>query len=110
MSRWSVTILAWSAVMVGAASYAGFPVASLRAQSAAPQAARTQAEPAQRSTGAARPAAVRTAAGQSAVEDDAAFRKATLDKYCVTCHSARTRTAGLVLQNVDVQDVASNPE
>ena len=38
MSRWSVTILAWSAVMVGAASYTGFPVASLRAQSAAPRA------------------------------------------------------------------------
>jgi hypothetical protein len=32
--------------------------------------------------------------------------RATLDKYCITCHSERLHTAGLVLEGVDV----SNPD
>src|SRR5882672_10803335 len=31
-----------------------------------------------------------------------------LDQYCVTCHSARLATGGLVLENVDVSRVAAN--
>jgi len=32
--------------------------------------------------------------------------RATLDRYCVTCHNARTRTAGLALDTLDPRDVA----
>ena len=33
-----------------------------------------------------------------------------LDRYCVTCHNARLRTAGLTLDTVDLEDVASEAE
>jgi hypothetical protein len=33
-----------------------------------------------------------------------------LDKYCVTCHNERLRTAGLTLQSLDVNEVASHPD
>jgi hypothetical protein len=36
--------------------------------------------------------------------------RATLDKYCVTCHNSRTRTAGLALDTVDVAKVAESGE
>jgi hypothetical protein len=36
--------------------------------------------------------------------------KAVLDKYCVTCHSQRLHTAGLVLEGIDVADPASRAE
>ena len=36
--------------------------------------------------------------------------RALLDKYCVTCHSDRTKTAGLTLQSADVIVPAKNPE
>ncbi len=39
-----------------------------------------------------------------------ATHRATLDKYCVTCHNARTRTAGLALDTVDVAKVAESGE
>jgi hypothetical protein len=35
--------------------------------------------------------------------------RAALDKYCVTCHNARLRTAGLQLDTVDVEHPESNP-
>ena len=47
------------------------------------------------------------AAQQAAVPPPAAHR-ALLDKYCVTCHNARTRSGGLVLDK-DAVDVASPP-
>ncbi|MEQ1870718.1 MAG: DUF1592 domain-containing protein [Vicinamibacterales bacterium] len=110
MSRWSVSILAWSGVIVGAAVCAGFPVASLRAQPAgAPGSARPAVIPAAQRTATA-PAVNRAAAPRAVAADDPAFRKATLDKYCITCHSARAKTAGLVLQDVDVNTIASNPQ
>jgi cytochrome c5 len=34
--------------------------------------------------------------------------RAVIDKYCVTCHNARTNTAGLALDSVDLADVAAN--
>jgi mono/diheme cytochrome c family protein len=88
MSRWSVTILAWSVVITASAAYIAVDAPALNAQ--AVPARRTSASP--------------------AVEDDVAFRKATLDKYCVTCHGSRTRTAGLALDAVNVTDISASPE
>src|SRR6188474_13407 len=36
--------------------------------------------------------------------------RATLDRYCVTCHNSRTRTAGLALDTLDVTRVAADAE
>jgi hypothetical protein len=36
--------------------------------------------------------------------------RATLDRYCVTCHNTRTRTGGLALDTVDVTSVAGAAE
>jgi hypothetical protein len=36
--------------------------------------------------------------------------RATLDKYCITCHSERLHTAGLVLEGVDVSNPAAHAE
>jgi mono/diheme cytochrome c family protein len=50
-------------------------------------------------------------AGQSAVGAQAvATYRATLDKYCVTCHNDRAKTAGLTLDNLNLTDVPSHAE
>jgi mono/diheme cytochrome c family protein len=36
--------------------------------------------------------------------------RAVLDKYCVACHSERLKTAGLVLEKLDTEQVAENAE
>src|SRR4029453_11001707 len=36
--------------------------------------------------------------------------RATLDKYCVTCHSKRRHTAGLVLEGIDVANPAAHAD
>ena len=36
--------------------------------------------------------------------------KALVDKYCITCHSQRLHTAGLVLEGIDVASPASRAE
>ncbi len=36
--------------------------------------------------------------------------RALLDEYCVACHNARTRTAGLMLDSADVSQVAAGAE
>ena len=36
--------------------------------------------------------------------------RAILDKYCVTCHNARLKTADLLLDTLDVADVGTQPE
>jgi hypothetical protein len=41
---------------------------------------------------------------------DPAPHAATLNKYCVTCHSDKARTGGLSLQSVDIAAPARNPE
>ena len=33
-----------------------------------------------------------------------------LQRYCVGCHNARTRTADLALDNIDINDIAAHPE
>ena len=35
--------------------------------------------------------------------------RATLDRYCVTCHNGRVKTGGLALDALDVSQVASDP-
>jgi len=37
-------------------------------------------------------------------------QRALLDKYCLTCHNQRLRTAGLTLDTADVNNVAARPE
>ena len=46
-----------------------------------------------------------TAQGQSAQE-----YRALLDRYCVTCHNDRAKTANFSLQNLDLNTVADHPE
>lgn len=41
---------------------------------------------------------------------DAAVQQAVLDQYCITCHNARTRTAGLALDTMDLSNVGANAE
>jgi mono/diheme cytochrome c family protein len=48
-----------------------------------------------------------TAAGPQAsgADSSAAAPRAVLDKYCVTCHNPRLKTAGLVLNQLDIANV-----
>jgi len=39
-----------------------------------------------------------------------ATERALLDKYCVTCHNDRLKTAGLTLEKLNVEDVGSAPQ
>ena len=39
-----------------------------------------------------------------------ASRRVTLDRYCVTCHSDRLKTAGLSLESIDTTNIAGAPE
>src|SRR5690242_8444398 len=43
---------------------------------------------------------------------DAARERALLDRYCVTCHNARQKTAGLVLEKdaIDLQHVSERAD
>ena len=50
----------------------------------------------------AKPAAAAPAPTQS--------HKATLDRYCVTCHSDRLKTAGLTLESIDTTNIAGAPD
>jgi hypothetical protein len=54
-------------------------------------------------------------AGDSPVQAAAAtaptlILQQTLDKYCVTCHNATLKTAGLLIDGLDVHDVAANTQ
>jgi mono/diheme cytochrome c family protein len=46
----------------------------------------------------------------AAAPQTSASVRATLDKYCVTCHNQRLRTAGLSLEGVETSDVAGRAE
>ena len=58
------------------------------------------------------PQAPGVASGESrpAAEAPAPDPRALLDEYCVVCHNARTRTAGLLLDRADVHAVAAGAE
>jgi cytochrome c5 len=55
---------------------------------------------------AAAPVALQTPAGRS----DAPPSRALLDQYCVTCHNTRLKTAGLMLDQLDLADVKGNTD
>jgi mono/diheme cytochrome c family protein len=57
----------------------------------------------------AKPAATRTAASAAAAMTPAAT-KALVDQYCVTCHNSKTRSGGLVLENMDMSKLADNAQ
>ena len=46
------------------------------------------------------------AAGRDAV----AANKATVQKYCVSCHNEKVKSGGLTLSTLDLARVADNPE
>ena len=37
-------------------------------------------------------------------------QRAVVDRYCVTCHSSRAKTGGLMLDKIDLADVAANAD
>src|SRR3954471_10682234 len=86
------TFAALAVALTGLAAGVGLQVTSLGA--ASPQAG---AKPLAQKTSAAAPAA----AGPS---------RELLDKYCVSCHNDRLKTAGLSLEKVDPGDVAGHAE
>ena len=51
----------------------------------------------------------RVASAQPTVAGTDSSRRALLDQYCVGCHNERSLTAGLALDTLDVDDVASAP-
>ena len=51
-----------------------------------------------------------SAAGAFAQQDSPAAQQAVLNKYCVTCHSAKLRTGGLSLQDADLSNVPAAAE
>ena len=87
--------LAFSVLLVGS-------ISSLSGQSAPASAA--QGKSAARS-----PLAAQTPLASHATSD-ALSQRALLDKYCVTCHSDRLKTANLSLQGLDLAKVADHAE
>ena len=55
------------------------------------------------------PLTAEQAVGQAAANEPAPSRE-LLDRYCVTCHNARLKTAGLSLDTVDLVQVAANAQ
>ena len=45
-----------------------------------------------------------------AVPSPASVHRALVDRYCVTCHNARVKTAGLLLDEANIEDVGSDAE
>ena len=59
----------------------------------------------------ARPAATRTATSTAPqATSPAATQRALIDQYCISCHSDRTKTAGLSLKKTDIAHAADNAE
>lgn len=80
--------------------YRSLSIASLVAGFLLVQAGSLGGEPQAQVVPASRPATVSPAASQ----------RALVDKYCVTCHSSRLHTGGLVLENLSIEDRASAAE
>ena len=45
-----------------------------------------------------------------AAQPVSSFNRSFVDRFCVTCHNERLKTAGLTLDGLDVEQVATNPE
>ncbi|MGE3401830.1 MAG: DUF1592 domain-containing protein [Vicinamibacterales bacterium] len=56
------------------------------------------------------PAPAQAPAQPSAAAPDSASVRGVVDRYCVTCHNSRTRTAGLALDAVDKDNLPANAE
>src|SRR5262249_14074771 len=56
------------------------------------------------------PARVPATKAATAASETAAVRRAIFDKYCVTCHNTKLRTAGLMLDAINAADVIGNAE
>jgi hypothetical protein len=67
----------------------------------------TAAQPRPATPAPAKPAVAKPAAPSPV---PAQSHKATLDRYCVTCHSDRLKTAGLTLESIDTTNVAAAPD
>src|SRR6266542_2332755 len=94
MRRWSVSILWWCALLLSAIVYMYGHTAPLNAQGQSSS----------------RQPVARQAATSPSDADHIAFRKTTIDKYCVSCHNSRTKTAGLALDAVDLSRVTDAPQ
>ena len=55
-------------------------------------------------------AAARQATAASAQAGPGSDHRSVINQYCVTCHNQRTKTAGLVLDAVDLSNVPANAE
>src|SRR5205085_7931887 len=55
-------------------------------------------------------ASLQAAPQQPALTPSASPHRALLDKYCVTCHNQQAKTAGLMLDKMDVDHVSSAAE
>jgi cytochrome c5 len=95
MSRWSKSILAWLVAVIALAAYGNLKAASQTSSTTnRPSASRSTpaTEPAQRS------------------EAESAMSKATIDKYCLTCHNSRSKVGGFTLDSADIAHVAGAPQ
>src|SRR2546426_2905240 len=92
MSR---AIVGWCGVLLAGAVYLELDAARLSGQNPAVPSARTVGSEAPSSN------PVRPGAGSERV---------LLDKYCVTCHNARRKTAGLMLDMIDIDHVGDHAE
>src|ERR1700674_5076038 len=111
MSKMSGAIVAWVGILTAGASY----VPSVRLHAGGPRAVRSVEVTAQTQQVQVRPAQVRrTSAAQTSASHSAqlsaAFDRALLDKYCITCHSDRLRMAGLTLEKIDVANVGERAD
>jgi mono/diheme cytochrome c family protein len=48
--------------------------------------------------------------GSAATPQAPSSHRQVIDKYCVTCHNERVKTAGLMLDRVDIANPGANPE
>jgi hypothetical protein len=55
-------------------------------------------------------AAAQTAPSTTVAQVPPAVDRALLDRYCIGCHNERTKTAGLMLDKVDITKVSANAE
>src|SRR5262245_19901283 len=56
------------------------------------------------------PLRVHIAAAQNQAPSPSVAPRAVLDKYCISCHNQKLRTAGLELDSLDVAHPSTNPE
>jgi hypothetical protein len=56
------------------------------------------------------PGSVQQSRVSAAAARSGAPNRALIDRYCISCHSERLRTGGLVLENLDLAQIGSNAE